>query len=64
MTKVKYRVIILCDSESISGSNDAFEHVSEIDNRPVEKGDFLEREFCPDSVEGWLKLGLHTFCLP
>ena len=45
----------LCDSESISVSNDAFEHVSEIDNSPVEKGDFLEREYCSDSVRGRLK---------
>ena len=45
----------MCDSESLPGSNDAFEHVSEIDNRPVEKADFLERECRPDSVRGRLK---------
>lgn len=53
--KLSNHFIDLCDSESISGSNDAFEHVSEIDNRPVEKGDFLERECRPDSVRGRLK---------
>ena len=59
--KLSNHFIDLCDSESISVSNDlydAFEHVSEIDNRtnsPVEKGDFLERECRSDSVRGRLK---------
>ena len=44
-----------CDSESMSGRNYAFGHVSEIDNRPVEKGDFLELECHPGSTRGRLK---------
>ena len=60
--KLDNHFIDLCDSESISGSNDALEHVSglsEIDiNRPFEKADFLERECSPDSVRGRLKTNI------
>ena len=45
-------------ANSYSGSNDALEHVSEIDNRPFEKADFLERECRPDSVRGRLKTNI------
>ena len=53
--KLSNHFIDLCDSEPLSGSNDAFQQVSEIDNRPVEKSDFLEREYRADSVRGRLK---------
>ena len=53
--KLSNHFIDLCDSEPLSGSNDAFEQVSEIDNSLVEKADFLEREYRADSVRGRLK---------
>lgn len=59
--KLSNHFIDLCDSESLSGSNDASEHVSglsEIDSRPFERADFLERECRPDSVRGRLKTNI------